>query len=893
MDAQKALITNIFNNATLIEVPFFQRPYVWGDDLWAKFIEDMEFVVKTKKTHFLGAIILKDAGQPKPGANYAQHRTIVDGQQRLTTYLLFMKVLCLKLNQPAVFDLQFRIMGGEIALQHGKNDSAAFNTCMSASTLTKIPNPDPSSKIIEAFNYFIDHIDESKLDIMTIFMNAQFVRIDLSYDEDEQQIFDTINSLGVRLTTAELLKNYFYSRQDIDQYNKGWVEVFEKDNEARSYWSQEFEMGRSTRSLIDVFFDSYFQLFIQDPKYKVSTEDKISYSRLEHLAKSYQDFIKNYCGGDKQVILAQMAEYANKFRAIFDPECINRHMPKQHGIDRVNVIIFGLKNATMIPYVLYLACNVQDQEEFNKMMGLLESYIMRRMVIRATTKNYNNLFVSLILNQIKTTESLLDALKRMGDGTTYVPSDEELLSGFRNSKLSNLQAKGVIYYIESGMRPDKSAVALLGFRQYSLEHLMPRKWRNHWSPCATEDLAKYRDQKLQTLGNFAIITQALNTSISDSDWTSKKKGKKDNPGLDQCAAGLLTMENVLPESSWDESKIENRAQWLYEKAKQLWSDISPAISDGSVSARGTTQSSDTAELRKRFWIYALPIIKEANNKTGTYLNNNPVKVNEIWGSFGLGRCSIGCVANYDKAYVWFNIGRKDKEANKKLFDKLYFHKDEINRKVGAELKWTRAEGFIASWITYTLDGVSIGNENDWPGMAEFLAKWSSRISEAIIPYLLDENSTEAKLIKYSYLTREWASNNTGISYDIENCSRSYTRFTTDTMTEILPEIKDAPSSWGSDSHYFYEICSMSSGKVQVQLSINSKNITDEFRATCDEIQKYFPSKVNNPNWDYRLPFKTKPISIEGLSKEALFNYLDKCLEEIKAFENDLKVKLGR
>ena len=99
MDAQKALITNIFNNATLIEVPFFQRPYVWNEELWAKFNEDMEYVVLTRKPHFLGAIILKDAGLPMPGAMFAQRRTIVDGQQRLTTFLLFMKVLCLKQNQ--------------------------------------------------------------------------------------------------------------------------------------------------------------------------------------------------------------------------------------------------------------------------------------------------------------------------------------------------------------------------------------------------------------------------------------------------------------------------------------------------------------------------------------------------------------------------------------------------------------------------------------------------------------------------------------------------------------------------------------------------------------------------------------------------------------------------
>ena len=87
------------------------------------------------------------------------------------------------------FDHQFRIMGQEIALRHGKNDVDAFETVISAKEPKKVANPS-GSRIIDAYNYFIDHVDASKLDIMTIFMNAQFVRIDLNCDEDEQQIFD-------------------------------------------------------------------------------------------------------------------------------------------------------------------------------------------------------------------------------------------------------------------------------------------------------------------------------------------------------------------------------------------------------------------------------------------------------------------------------------------------------------------------------------------------------------------------------------------------------------------------------------------------------------------------------------------------------------------------------
>ena len=571
MDAHKALITNIFNNSTLVEVPFFQRSYVWKEDLWARLLEDMEFVVKTKKPHFLGSIILKEGRKPKQGENFADCRTIVDGQQRLTTFLIFMKVLCLKLKQTALFDCQFRIMGQMIALRHGRNDIRAFEKIMSLDKAEKIDNPEPTSRIIGAFNYFVEHIDESKLDIMTIFVNTQFVRIDLDADEDEQQIFDTINSLGVNLTTSELLKNYFFNRETVGEYDKKWADVFELDADTKIYWDKEIETGRIKRAVIDIFFDSYFQLFIQDKKYNISNEDKLMYSRVDRLAQSYQHFINTYCDGNKNIVLDQMKDYAECFRSNLKPDQCEMSIPKEESIERINVVIFGLKNTTMIPYILYIAKNVQDKTELDKMYGILESYIMRRVVVHASTKNYNNLFTSLILNKVLDSQTLISRLKGNGDATTYCPDDSELKIGFESSKLVNLQSKGIIYLIESKIRPDNSSTALLGFNNYSLEHLMPKKWRNNWGSCASEDEEKKRDSILLTLGNLAIIPQALNASIRDAAWNVKKIGKGQNkPGLLLCASGLCTLHNVLQKNIWDESEIENRADWLLTQAKNIW-----------------------------------------------------------------------------------------------------------------------------------------------------------------------------------------------------------------------------------------------------------------------------------------------------------------------------------
>lgn len=569
MDAHKSLITDIFNNATLIEVPFFQRSYVWREDLWARFLEDMEFVVNANKPHFLGSIILKEGPKPQ-GELYSSIKTVVDGQQRLTTFLVFMKVLCLKLNQTLLFDFQYRIMGQGIAFRHGRNDIDAFEKVMNTKEATIIDNPAPSSRIIAAFNYFVEHMDESKLSIMTILSNIQFVRIDLGVNEDEQQIFDTINSLGVNLTTSELLKNYFFSRQTVKEYENIWAAVFEKDDDTKAYWDTAIETGRMKRAMIDIFFDSYFQIFIQDKRYNISNNDKLMYARVDMLAQSYQHFITTYCNGNKNVVLCQLKEYALCFMENFRPEQCVMGIPGTFGIERINVMIFGLKNTTLIPYVLYLAKNVQDKDERERMYGILESYIMRRIVVHATTKNYNNLFTSLILNNVLDADSLLIKLKNGTDVTTYFPDDAELQHGFEYSKLVNLQSKGIIYLIESRIRPASIATALLGFNSYSLEHLMPKKWRNHWPACASEDDAKKRDSLLLTLGNLAIIPQALNASIRDAAWPVKKSGKASKPGLTLCASGLYTLHDALNKDEWNEAEINFRASWLFEYAKNIW-----------------------------------------------------------------------------------------------------------------------------------------------------------------------------------------------------------------------------------------------------------------------------------------------------------------------------------
>ena len=573
MEAGKRTIRDIFNRGRNLEIPFFQRAYVWDTEQWQRFLEDMIMVSATKKPYFLGSVILK---QQETTSNSDSILTVIDGQQRLTTLNVFLKVLCLKMNTDNDFTETFKKQRDKsIILLHNHNDQESFNKVVNLESSTVFKNISENDKILAAYNFFNENINldgsEKAIDFFNILDNILFVGIDLGYEEDEQQIFDTINSLGVRLTTAELLKNYFFNRDEIENYNNYWKKIFEKDDEAKIYWDREITTGRLKRTFIDLFFYSYLQIKTQEPELKVKTDDKIEFSKVENLFESYKRFIRDY-NLDKTKILDEIKEYASLFRENFDFDIVNNELIADSGIERINAIIFGLDTSTLIPYSLYILKNVKDDNVRNELFAFIESYIMRRMVVKATTKNYNQLFTDrLISNKILSREQFLQYLESRSDKVNYLPNDMELKDGFENSILINKQTAGIIYLIESKIRNrNKQATGLLGINKYSLEHLMPKKWENKWDSVSTNEEKDTRDRKLKTLGNLAIITQSLNASIRDSSWPIKKAGRENKEGLKHYSGGIETLAPFLDLDNWNEVEIEKRAAFLLDKGSEIW-----------------------------------------------------------------------------------------------------------------------------------------------------------------------------------------------------------------------------------------------------------------------------------------------------------------------------------
>lgn len=142
------------------------------------------------------------------------------------------------------------------------------------------------------------------------------------------------------------------------------------------------------------------------------------------------------------------------------------------------------------------------------------------------------------------------------------------------------------------------------------------------------------------------------------------------------------------------------------------------------------------ELRRRYWSFALPIIREKNT-SGAFSKVNTSKENWVSGYFGIGGFSINCIANYDRARVELYLGKTNPEENQKAYNGLLAHKEEIEKTLGVSLFWDDNEENRSRKICHFLPDVGIVDETNWKRMAQFHAEWSKKFCDVLVPYLTE------------------------------------------------------------------------------------------------------------------------------------------------------------
>ena len=179
----------------------------------------------------------------------------------------------------------------------------------------------------------------------------------------------------------------------------------------------------------------------------------------------------------------------------------------------------------------------------------------------------------------------------------------------------------------------------------------------------------------------------------------------------------------------------------------------------------------------------------------------------------------------------------------------------------------------------------VGDERLVQICAEIYAKHKKALD------LIFENKPD-RALEVANILKSWAIEKTEsgeIEVVLDKCSKSFIRFKTKTMSEILPDSKEESSGWNTKNHYFYEIRNFDGSAFVLSLVLSSKNLSDEEMNICNKINEHFPSKQQKANWQWRTPFTTKQVKIdEELSEDKIFEQLDMKLQELKGFEEKLK-----
>ncbi len=626
MNANAISLLGIFEKKMQIEVPLFQRQYVWNqerqweplwEDIARKFTEYLEGR-RDAPVHFLGAMVLDQKLAP---IAHVERRQVIDGQQRLTTLQIFLSAfrdLCRErecedlakecegftLNRGMMVNPkvdQFKVWPTQV-------DRAQFAdviTSLSRKELERrhplvrakyAPKPAPRPRMVEAYLFFHDQLTEffigtaaepplgaehslaDRLDecFQALKNTLQVVAIDLEDADDAQVIFETLNARGEPLLPSDLLRNYIFLRAA--RYGEPQEELYEEywrpfDNE---FWRVEVRQGRLSRPRSDLFMQHF-----------LSGRQRRDVP-IGHLFVEYRYWIdrqKPFASVREE--LATLARQREDFHRIIAPHKDDPLHPVSRFLDAFDV-------RTAYPLLLAMLDAGPTDTEVRAIGRVLESYLLRRAVLGLTTKNYNRLFLQLtaaLQREGFTAKAFAGELLKLTGTSAEWPDDDTFRQAWMTQHvyylLNNPKIVLLLKRLSDAYFDGKSEEVVVE-GQLTVEHLLPQRWRENWplpdgspglSPAELSDAPEgdpraaataRRSQLLHTMGNLTILSQALNASVSNGPWAEKR------PELLKKSLLPINQGSLYEAESWDEVAIEARGRALFERVLVIWPRSSPA-----------------------------------------------------------------------------------------------------------------------------------------------------------------------------------------------------------------------------------------------------------------------------------------------------------------------------
>jgi len=536
-------------------VPIYQRTYSWTTKECNQLWKDIVRVAENDDipAHFIGSIVYIEKGIYQVAA--VSQLLVIDGQQRLTTLSLLLSAIANAIeegqqvggmtnskiknyymfNSEETDDLFFK-------LRLTRTDKETFWRLIQNNDLPK----DYSFRIQENYQFFVDKIAKSKISLKELIKGVQkLVIVDISLDRDHdnpQLIFESLNSTGLDLSQADLIRNYILMGLEPEQQKH----LYE------SYWylmEQDFGQANYTKHF-DRFMRDYLTL-----KSKAGT--------IPTLSLVYEAF-KTYSNQDGvaiEEIVQDIHHYSKHFTKL---------LLKQEENPLINNVMQDidiLKVDVSYPFLMELLEDYDrgllEESELLQIFLLVESYVFRRAICGIPTNSLNKTFATFTRSMVDKENYLESVTARflLLDSYRRFPSDEEFKQGLLTRDVYNFRSRNyLLRKLENFRRKEKVQVD-----DYTIEHIMPQnenlsaEWRGELG----DDWQSVQSRYLHTIGNLTLT--GYNPELSDRPFLEKRNmegGFADSPiRLNRGLADLQV---------WNEDAILNRTTILANQAVRIW-----------------------------------------------------------------------------------------------------------------------------------------------------------------------------------------------------------------------------------------------------------------------------------------------------------------------------------
>ena len=624
MDTSTKKLGELLQNRHQWVVPVYQRHYAWSidddrqlDHLWADLKGQIKIVIEDRNAvipHYFGAIITSH--QSRVGV--VPDNILVDGQQRITTFkllLIALREVARKLGTErqvsVIKNYLYNTEDGGMAepekekyklwpshfdrknfqkiVDHQHDDlKRLFDRCFYQNgKIIKGRSP----KLLLAYNFLYNKMlqyveeyaennaseekaQEKIIDtILHTFLDCfQVVLIELVKGDDPQQIFASLNGLAEPLSPADLIRNDIFHRAvkegiDVDDlYERKWRGEFEE-----SFWTYKIK----NKPRIDHFIG-----------HMVVAETARSVD-IKRISSEYKRYVNEKAYQSTEDEIDVLLEHAKTYKAL------TGNIDENNSLFRLKSVLDKWDTSTFYPLVMAIKKREFNFETEKKLFHLIESYIVRRTLCSLTPKNYNNVVLGLvraIQDEKNPEKKFVERLFELKGDSVRFPLLDEVVKRCKTEDIYYYVSQPQIRYILSKFEGEKRS----RFQEQtsipeglSIEHIMPKQWHHDWplpnGEQATnsnysfleDDLSEKgkeqfdgRNRLIDTIGNLTLVTQALNSSLSNGSW-DKKRGRE---GLGQ---SILALNKELVEfSEWNEDRIIQRSEDLAKLVEKIWpSDV--------------------------------------------------------------------------------------------------------------------------------------------------------------------------------------------------------------------------------------------------------------------------------------------------------------------------------